>query len=132
MLSTSKNTSAQRLVRSCGRSDTATFCGVPSVSTSSRPPPPQVRRTRDLLRASGNLNHRFDAAGLRFQIRGEIFDDAVEVRPVGDPRVGVDLPLLDHLDDLLQLLPRGVPGAQDRQLAAVEVRVVEADVKLAE
>src|SRR5262249_35729805 len=84
------------------------------------------------LGESGNFNHRFDAAGLRFKIRGEILDDAVEVRPVGDPRVGVDLPLLDHLDDLLQLLPRGVPGAHDRQLAAVEVRVVEADVELAE
>src|SRR5262245_45756323 len=105
---------------------------VPSVSTSSRLPPPQTRRKRNLLRESGNLNHRFDAPGLGFQIGGELLDDAVEARPVGDPRVGVDLPLLDHRDDLLQLLPRGVPGAHDRQLAAVEVRVVEGDVELAE
>src|SRR5262245_59263529 len=65
---------------------------VPSVSTSSRLPPPQTRRKRYILRESGNLNHRFDAPGLGFQIGGEILDNAVKVRPVGDPRVGVDRP----------------------------------------
>src|SRR5207247_114773 len=52
--------------------------------------------------------------------------------PVSDPGSGVELALLEELDDAGELVTGGVAGAEEGHFAAVEVRIVERDVALEE
>src|SRR4051794_3545493 len=72
-----------------------------------------------------DLHDGLNYTRLRLRVRLEYAGHGVEGAAVGDPRAGVDPPVLDQPDDAGEVLRQGVAAGQQRPLGAVEGGVRE-------
>src|SRR5204863_5431765 len=89
------------------------------------PAPTPRNETRPLSIRILHLNHRLEQIRLRPKLRKSRrhFSERHARR---DPRRRIDAAFFDHLNNAREIAPT-VAARQDRQLAAVELRIVEGD-----
>src|SRR5471032_2681588 len=76
------------------------------------------------------LDHRLDDSRIRREPFGELFEQLIHPRPMGYPRLGVDLAPLHRSDDPLEIDRPGIPCRHQRQFPPMKIRIVECHVPL--
>ena len=76
------------------------------------------------------MDHRLDHTACRLGPTRELLRHLGEFRTVADPRGGVDAAVLDEADDAGKICGQGVATGQQRHLAFMKIRVIEAHLSL--